>query len=152
MLPRLFQYSSPTRYCQTIYSRFLLSLGVVNINTLTTWFTATTCSQLVVGLFTGGRSQEMCLQSLVSMSNMNLHDDRAVFASIGTDGQDGPTDAAGACITPQCMMGSTLHAQSYLDNNDSYVYFSELNGGKMLVSTGLTGTNVMDIGILFLRP
>lgn len=94
----------------------------------------------------------MCLSAMIAMSALNLPDDRVAFTSIGTDGQDGPTDAAGAYVTPQCMMGSAVSAQSYLGNNDSYTYFTQLNGGNNLVRTGLTGTNVMDISILLVRP
>ena len=94
----------------------------------------------------------MCLSALISMADMNMADDRVTFTSIGTDGQDGPTDAAGAYITPQCMLGSPLTPQHYLDNNDSYSYFCQLNRGDNLIQTGLTGTNVMDIQVLLIQP
>ncbi|XP_067933910.1 glycerate kinase-like [Watersipora subatra] len=106
----------------------------------------------VMGSGKGGRNQEMCLSALISMEEFSLPDDKVVFCSLGTDGQDGPTDAAGACITPQCMLGNSLNARLSLSNNDSYTYFSELHEGKNLLRTGLTGTNVMDISILLVRP
>jgi len=67
-----------------------------------------------------------------------------VVFSAGTDGSDGPTDAAGALAD-----GDTLHrnpeARRYLDENNSYRYFEGLGD---LVITGPTNTNVMDVRIL----
>jgi hydroxypyruvate reductase len=69
---------------------------------------------------------------------------RTVVFSAGTDGTDGPTDAAGAVAD-----GDTLRrnpeARRYLDGNDSYHYFETLGD---LVKTGPTGTNVMDVRIV----
>ncbi len=77
--------------------------------------------------------------------------------SAGTDGTDGPTDAAGAIID-----GSTVAAARrqgidplrYLDNNDSYAFFQQFDaatGSHSHFKTGATGTNVMDIQIVLLR-
>jgi glycerate 2-kinase len=66
----------------------------------------------------------------------------------GTDGTDGPTDAAGAIATGNTIARATrlsLDPAKYLANNDSYSFFEALND---LVKTGPTGTNVMDIEIL----
>jgi glycerate 2-kinase len=67
-----------------------------------------------------------------------------VILSAGTDGSDGPTDAAGAVAD-----GDTLargpDAQRYLDRNDSYHYFDALGD---LIRTGPTNTNVMDVRLV----
>jgi glycerate 2-kinase len=88
----------------------------------------------------GGRNQEFALAAAIDIAGLK---DVLVF-SAGTDGTDGPTDAAGACAD-----GDTLtrkpDARRYLDANDSYHYFGELSD---LVITGPTGTNVMDIRLI----
>jgi glycerate-2-kinase len=68
--------------------------------------------------------------------------------SFGTDGLDGPTDAAGAIVdgfTYEKAEGRGLKPEEYLLRNDSYSFFKEL--GDLLI-TGPTGTNVNDITIL----
>jgi len=70
---------------------------------------------------------------------------------VGTDGIDGPTDAAGAIITPAALEQtqlSRLDPTPYLDNNDSYAFFEKAGG---LIRTGPTGTNVMDLRIFLLK-
>jgi len=88
----------------------------------------------------GGRNQEFVLAAAVDIAGL---DDVVVF-SAGTDGTDGPTNAAGAVAD-----GGTLRrkpeARRYLDDNDSYHYFEALND---LVITGATNTNVMDVRIM----
>jgi hydroxypyruvate reductase len=73
----------------------------------------------------------------------------AVFASVGTDGVDGPTDAAGAFVDRTTMEragAAGLEAPSrYLERNDSYEFFSSLGD---LIVTGPTGTNVGDLQIV----
>jgi glycerate 2-kinase len=91
----------------------------------------------------GGRNQEFVLAAVIALSNAPV----TVFSG-GTDGIDGPTDAAGALadgstLARACEM--RLNAQHYLDNNDSYHFFKAVNG---LIQTGPTGTNVMDVRIL----
>ena len=71
----------------------------------------------------------------------------ATFGSIGTDGVDGPTDAAGATIdstTAQRAAAQGLDPAHFLNNNDSYHFFSALGD---LVRTGPTGTNVGDVQV-----
>jgi len=66
----------------------------------------------------------------------------------GTDGNDGPTEAAGAIIDPlTCKIGKEmgLDALDYLDNNDSHSFFDRV--GELLV-TGPTNTNVMDVRVM----
>ena len=71
--------------------------------------------------------------------------------SAGTDGTDGPTDAAGAIVdgtTVDVAEAKGLKVDDFLKNNDSYHYFSRGGG---LYKTGPTGTNVMDIQVLLLE-
>jgi hydroxypyruvate reductase len=67
-----------------------------------------------------------------------------VVLSAGTDGSDGPTDAAGA-IADGDTLRRNPEARQYLDRNDSYGYFEPLDD---LIVTGPTNTNVMDVRIL----
>jgi glycerate-2-kinase len=68
--------------------------------------------------------------------------------SAGTDGIDGPTDAAGAVVDGTTAAGADMRGpgpEEYLRNNDSYNFFREWGG---LFVTGPTGTNVMDVQIV----
>lgn len=88
----------------------------------------------------GGRNQELALA--VSMDQVQLP---YVFISCGSDGTDGPTDAAGAYVThqtPVLASQKNLNAAAYLDNNDSYHFFTSID---QLIKTGPTRTNVMDL-------
>ena len=92
----------------------------------------------------GGRNQEFALSGAFEISGL----EKTVLLSGGTDGTDGPTDAAGAMadhttITRARQMG--LDPMKYLENNDSYHFFEKL--GDLLI-TGPTRTNVMDVRIL----
>ncbi len=79
------------------------------------------------------------------------------FLSAGTDGTDGPTDAAGAFAdggTARLARGAGLDPAASLRDNDSYRFFDELGrrtGGSPLLVTGPTGTNVMDIQAVIVR-
>ncbi|MGB9458999.1 MAG: glycerate kinase [Bryobacteraceae bacterium] len=90
----------------------------------------------------GGRNQEFVLAAALDIAGL----DNVVVFSAGTDGTDGPTDAAGATAD-----GDTLRrkpdARRYLDANDSYHYFESLGD---LVITGPTNTNVADVRILLI--
>jgi hydroxypyruvate reductase len=90
----------------------------------------------------GGRNQEFVLAAAIDIAGV----DGIVVLSAGTDGTDGPTDAAGAIAD-----GHTLErlpsAREYLDNNDSYHYFERLGD---LIITGPTNTNVMDVRIILI--
>jgi hydroxypyruvate reductase len=68
--------------------------------------------------------------------------------SAGTDGTDGPTDAAGALVNGDTIARAAklgLDAADYLARNDSYAFFDALGD---LVKTGPTGTNVMDVNVM----
>jgi hydroxypyruvate reductase len=111
----------------------------------------------VTGNGIGGRNQEFALAMVSSIADLTRsappaarsapHEIDAVFGSIGTDGIDGPTDAAGAIIDATTLMraaASGLDPTTYLHNNDSYHFFSALGD---LVHTGPTGTNVGDVQV-----
>ena len=113
----------------------------------------------VKGSGLGGRNQELILRTAELLENkcvkMNLDMHSSFFSfcflSTGTDGQDGPTPAAGAMLMPDLFEKAKdegLLMRDYLDINGSYDFFSAIDGGSNLVVTGLTGTNVMDIQIL----
>ena len=105
----------------------------------------------------GGRSQELALSFAMELERLQSSSvmasstttPRCVLACVGTDGQDGPScDAAGALVdmdVPRLAKEAHLSPGSFLENNDSYAFFSQLGSGKYLIHTGLTGTNVMDI-------
>jgi len=99
-----------------------------------------------VAVARGGRNQELVLSAVAS------HRDSAdwknvVLLSGGTDGEDGPTDAAGA-IADEAVVArisvSGLDPDSYLARHDSYPFFDAVNG---LFKTGPTHTNVMDLRV-----
>jgi hydroxypyruvate reductase len=87
----------------------------------------------------GGRNQEFVLAAAIALSGM----DRVCVLSAGTDGTDGPTDAAGAVAGGRSLAG--LDAASFLASNDSYNFFTRVGG---LLKTGPTNTNVMDVRVI----
>lgn len=92
----------------------------------------------------GGRNQEFVLAAAIEIAGM----DNVVCFSAGTDGTDGPTDAAGAIAdgaTVSRARALSLDPQRALRNNDSYHFFDPLGD---LLRTGPTNTNVMDLRIL----
>jgi hydroxypyruvate reductase len=90
----------------------------------------------------GGRNQEFVLAAALDIAGL----EQTVVFSAGTDGTDGPTDAAGA-IADGDTLRRNPEALRYLNDNDSYHYFEPLGD---LVITGPTGTNVMDVHILLI--
>jgi len=88
----------------------------------------------------GGRAQEFALAAAIDIAGLP----NVVVFCAGTDGTDGPTNAAGAVADGQTV-GRQPDARSYLNRNDSYHYFEALND---LVITGPTNTNVMDVCIV----
>jgi glycerate-2-kinase len=100
----------------------------------------------VVGAGWGGRNQE-CALGMVR--RLNTFGRRAVGASVGTDGLDGPTDAAGAVVDSttlsRAMAAGLAAPERYLDNNDSYRFFDRLGD---LIRTGPTNTNVGDLQVI----
>lgn len=92
----------------------------------------------------GGRNQEMALAAAIGLDGAK----DAVFLAAGTDGTDGPTDAAGAYATGTTLSRSKRSAHDHLERNDAYHFFEPLND---LLMTGPTGTNVMDLYLLLIR-
>jgi glycerate 2-kinase len=97
----------------------------------------------VKGKGKGGRNQELALS--LSLDITGIPSIAALCA--GTDGTDGPTDAAGAFVTGDTITDRTK-ALTYLADNNSYEFFRPTGA---LLKTGPTGTNVMDINILIHR-
>jgi glycerate-2-kinase len=94
----------------------------------------------------GGRNMELALAFAIEIEGT----EGITLVSAGTDGTDGPTDAAGAVVDGQtiekaCKIG--LDPDSFLENNDSYTFFKHT--GEILI-TGSTGTNVMDIQVILI--
>nr|MDO8100061.1 glycerate kinase [Candidatus Njordarchaeota archaeon] len=90
----------------------------------------------------GGRNQELALSASKSIEGLS----RIAIASMGTDGVDGPTDAAGAIVdgsTVTQARAKNMNVDEYLARNDSNTFFKSL--GDCLIMTGPTGTNVNDI-------
>lgn len=96
----------------------------------------------------GGRNQELALCAAKEISGI---DNAAIFA-IGSDGTDGPTDAAGGYVdgeTWQKIANCGIDAELFLENNDSYNALKRSNG---LIFTGPTGTNVNDLYVALILP
>jgi glycerate 2-kinase len=101
----------------------------------------------VMGKGIGGRNQELCLSLLLSIKGLQ----DIVAVCIGTDGIDGVSPAAGAIIdgsTYQEAISKGLNPRDFLNNNDSYTFFSKL---KRTIITGYTDTNVNDVFIAVLK-
>jgi glycerate 2-kinase len=93
----------------------------------------------------GGRNQELALSAAFGLRGLR----DVALASIGTDGNDGPTDAAGACVDGQTLDRAAafgLDPAANLADNDSYTFFDRLGD---LIRTGPTNTNVNDLYLLF---
>ena len=101
----------------------------------------------VRGTGLGGRNMEVALSFAIEISGI----DGITLLSAGTDGTDGPTDAAGAIVDGATITRARargLNPENYLENNDSYTFFKET--GNLFI-TGPTGTNVMDIQIVLIE-
>lgn len=92
----------------------------------------------------GGRNQELALDAAIHLQNMK----NVCLLSAGTDGTDGPTDAAGAIVDGETVNNAhnlKMDPVRFLENNNAYHFFEKTGG---LVKTGPTNTNVMDLQIL----
>jgi hydroxypyruvate reductase len=93
----------------------------------------------------GGRNQELALAAALSLAGLP----DIILMALGTDGTDGPTDAAGAVATGETLARARargLNAAGYLADNNAYPFFDALDD---LIRTGPTGTNVNDLLLLF---
>ncbi len=102
----------------------------------------------------GGRNQEMALAFLVEMARRPDEFKNVHFLSAATDGNDGPTDAAGAFAGRDLLAEAgrrNLNPEAFLNNNDAYRFFDQIGG---LLKTGPTNTNVCDLQAILLpsRP
>lgn len=101
----------------------------------------------VKGTGKGGRNQELALSAAEGISGLN---NVAVF-SFGSDGTDGPTDAAGGYVdasTAQILAEKGISIFEVLENNDAYNALKACDG---LIITGPTGTNVNDLSVLLIK-
>jgi glycerate 2-kinase len=89
----------------------------------------------------GGRNQEFALAAAMEVAGL----EDVLILSAGTDGSDGPTDAAGAMADGTSLTRGTLSAVEALEDHNAYPFFAELGD---LVTTGSTGTNVMDLHLI----
>jgi glycerate 2-kinase len=92
----------------------------------------------------GGRNQQLALAALAELGDC----ERIAFLSAGTDGEDGPTDAAGAFVTEDIIRSAGkqhLAPEDYLARNDAYHFFQKSGG---LFITGPTHTNVCDLRVV----
>ena len=103
----------------------------------------------VTGSGTGGRNQEFALAAVAGLATIG----RAVaLASVGTDGVDGPTDAAGAIADSTSATRARAYGADpmrYLEANDAWSFFNRLGD---LVRTGATNTNVGDVQVALIGP
>lgn len=96
----------------------------------------------------GGRNQELALAAASGISGL----DNVVIFSVGSDGTDGPTDAAGGIVdgdTAEKLSRQGVHIHQVLESNDSYPALAKADG---LIVTGPTGTNVNDVAVVLIRP
>lgn len=111
------------------------------------WIAGGETTVTVVGRGRGGRNQEMALAFALAAERRGLHEGW-VFLSGGTDGRDGPTDAAGGVVDPRSLgrlRATGADACALLDDNNAY---EALRRSGDLLTTGATGTNVADLQIL----
>lgn len=93
----------------------------------------------------GGRNQELALATVNELADQ----EDVMLVTFATDGEDGPTDAAGAVVTGETLrrgQATGLFPEVFLGDNDAYSYFSALED---LLKPGPTGTNVNDLTLLF---
>ena len=95
----------------------------------------------------GGRNQELALSAAAGIAGL----EHVLVFSLGSDGTDGPTDAAGGIVDPNtcaalAQKGISIH--QVLQDNDAYHALQQVDG---LIFTGATGTNVNDVSVLLVR-
>ena len=97
----------------------------------------------------GGRNQEFVLAAMIQLGASGL--EKLTVLSGGTDGEDGPTDAAGAVADSKVLETARekeLDPDHALQRHDAYPFFEKVGG---LIKTGLTGTNAMDVRVVLVR-
>ena len=115
--------------------------------------TVTLAPEAIRGL--GGRNQQLILSAYQTLLANDLSEQEwgsLCLLSGGTDGEDGPTDAAGAILDAEVHHNASqqqLDVSDYLSRNDAYRFFQQTGG---LLQTGPTGTNVCDVRVLAVAP
>jgi hydroxypyruvate reductase len=92
----------------------------------------------------GGRNQELALAAVPHLARL----ENALLISLATDGEDGPTDAAGAVVNGETLRRAEslgLNVAGHLSRHDAYPFFEQLGD---LLKIGPTGTNVNDLVFL----
>ena len=100
----------------------------------------------LIGSGKGGRNQELALSAAAGIAGL----DRTAVFSVGSDGTDGPTDAAGGFVTGEtagALAEQGMTVFDVLQNNDAYTALKACGG---LIMTGATGTNVNDVAVLLI--
>ena len=108
------------------------------------WIAGGETTVRVKGQGIGGRNQELALSAMNELRGLQ----DVMLIALATDGDDGPTDAAGAVVTGESARRAEslgLDATAYLSRNDAYPFFQALDD---LIKTGPTGTNVNDLVLL----
>ncbi len=101
----------------------------------------------ITGSGLGGRNQELALSGAEAIRGKNI-----LIFSLGSDGTDGPTDAAGGIVdgrTYDRLKKKDIRISDVLNNNDSYKALKQVSG---LIFTGPTGTNVNDVAVALIDP
>lgn len=119
--------------------------GIANISTPAVLVFYGESTVNVTGTGKGGRNQELALRSALDIAGY----DRITLLSAGSDGIDGPTDAAGAIVDGETIpQAKGLDPDTYLKDNDSYHFHSRAG---TLLKTGPTGNNLMDVVLVFVQ-
>ncbi|CAK1594539.1 unnamed protein product [Parnassius mnemosyne] len=110
----------------------------------------------VKGTGKGGRNQQLALEFSNCIHDIKdeINNFDVYFLSAGTDGIDGPTEAAGAIGYSDLISDSKkecLDVNLYLNNNDSYNFYRKFKDGSFHIITGHTNTNVMDIHLIIIK-
>jgi len=105
------------------------------------------CSVTVTGKGKGGRNLELVLSAALELKNSPF---QWITASVGSDGIDGPTDAAGGWLNSELLVSKDYSmAEKALLNNDTYPFFERLN---TVIKTGYTGINLNDLFVAYIEP
>lgn len=105
------------------------------------------CSVTVSGNGKGGRNLELVMGTALELAKFPF---RWVATSIGSDGFDGPTDAAGGWLSSDLLNRNNCRkAEMVLENNNTYPFFEKLHS---LIKTGYTGINLNDLFLAYIEP
>ncbi|CAL1548504.1 unnamed protein product [Lymnaea stagnalis] len=114
----------------------------------------------VSGSGQGGKCMESALAAAIQMheefreKKLNVSESDMCFLMGDSDGHDGVTKMAGAIIDQEFLdkvQESGLDMKKYLSNNDSFTFFNNVNNGKNLICTNLTGTDIMNMLVILVR-